>query len=123
MAAPRKLSKNRKEQTMKKKEDIVIISNEKTEEKIEKKRVKRNIPEEQKILNDFMHTLRKNAYHLVKCIATSKSKEAYITRLDEAFQGINTAIATMQGELLIESKFANMTDAEREFLKKMFSNN
>ena len=94
----------------------------KTEEKEVKEKVKRMIPKEQKQLNEMMKSVRKVGYKFIKSIKQSAMKDDYLARLNEAFKEVSDKIASMQSEVAIEMKFSSMSDAEREYLKKMLNN-
>jgi hypothetical protein len=94
----------------------------KTEEKEVKEKVKRVIPKEQKQLNEMMKSVRKVGYKFIKSIKQSSMKDDYLARLSEAFKEVSDKIASMQSEVAIEMKFSSMSDAEREYLKKMLNN-
>ena len=92
-----------------------------TAKKPKKERAKKEIPEEQKLLNEMMRMARRNCYHFIKSIENSDEKESYVDRMVGAFKQFNNVIAEIQNELEFKSMFATMSNSEKEMLKKMLS--
>lgn len=88
---------------------------------VKKQNEKKPVPQEQKMLTEMMRTLRKNAYHYVKKVMNLNDKEEAVKKLDDSFKEFNNKLASLQAELDLQARFSAMTDAEKEWLKKMLN--
>ena len=104
---------------MKKKE---VKSEVKAEEKEVKEKKVRAVPKEMKQLNIMMRSVRKVGYKFIKQIAESNNAEQYIARLDEAVKELTTKIVNLSNEASLAVKFETMSEAEKEYIKKMLNN-
>jgi len=88
-------------------------------EAVVKEKKQRVVPQEQKLVNELFKMMRKNANTFVKHIVNNTKKEEYTERFNTICTEFNNAIAEMQNEIEMEARFASMTEAELNFLKKL----
>lgn len=100
--------------TMKKEEAV--------KEEVKQPRERKPQAEEMKRLNAMSKQLRMTAWRFVRRIQGSKDSEATMARLEEAYRQVERTIFEMTNEQMIAFRFANLSDAEIEYLKKMLNN-
>ncbi len=99
----------------------------KTEEKIEKTEKKIHVRKEatplQSLLNEKMKQLRKSVFQVVKNFRDKKLTEEIKQNIETSFNAANDVLTSIKNEAALEKRFASLTAAEREFLKKMLNEN
>lgn len=92
------------------------------EETSAKQEVKRPQAEEMKQLNAMSKRLRMTAWRFVRRIQGSKDSATMMKRLEEAYAKVEDCILEMTNEQMMMFRFANLSDAEVAYLKKMLAN-
>ena len=120
-------NKQHKETQQMKKNDVANNNTKKEEaavkkEDVKKERVMKPRTNEMTQLNAMSKKLRMTAWRFVRRIQGSKNAEEMMARLEEAYSKVETTILEMTNETMLAFRFANLSDAEIEYLKKMLNN-
>lgn len=100
--------------TMKKEEAV--------KEAVKQPRKRKPQTEEMKKLNEMSKKLRITSWRFVRRIQGSKNSEEMMKRLEQGYEKVLELILSMTNETMMAFRFANLSDAEIEYLKKMLNN-
>lgn len=102
------------------KNQVIKIEKKEEAKPVEKKvRVRKEATPLQNLLNEKMKQLRKNIFQVVKNFKDNELTDETKNKIETAFNNVNDVLVLMKNEVTLEKRFATLTDAEKEFLKKM----
>ena len=81
----------------------------------------RNIPAEQKKLNELMRNLRHRAWRYVRFIAGTEIAEKQMMKLEELFKNLILEIDKMNDESFIFNRFSMMSENEKNILRELLN--
>ena len=102
------------------KNQVIKIEKKEEAKPVEKKvRVRKEATPLQNLLNEKMKQLRKSIFQVVKNFKDNELTDETKNKIEIAFNNVNDVLVLMKNEVALEKRFATLTDAEKEFLKKM----